>query len=283
MRHLGFDVVTRNFYSPIPDLKALPADVFTRASALRGIVFDLDAQLRFVRQELGPFLGELRVPLYATGEPGRFHLANSTYEGVDAETLYAMIRRFRPRRIIELGSGATTLLMAQARQRNGAEGHPAEQRAYDPFPRADLLQDLRRAADVRAVSATEVGAEEVTAMEAGDLLFVDSTHTVKIAGDVNHVVLDLLPLVPPGVLVHVHDIFWPYEYPEAYFTELDVYWAEQYLLQAYVAQNPDWELLFANHGLWRDRASELRALVSTPSVPTGPSALWLRRRQQQPS
>jgi hypothetical protein len=93
-------------------------------------------------------------------------------------------------------------------------------------------------------------------------------------------VLDLLPVVPAGVLVHFHDIFLPGEYPVEFFTDMDVVWAEQYLLQAYLAHNETYEVLLSTAALHRHRATEVRRLIAHAPVRQGPSALWLRRTER---
>src|SRR5438093_13633427 len=103
VRRLGYDLVRRHYYSPIPNLDELPADTWTRPSELRGVDFNPVRSLEFVESELSPFLAEYRPPRQATGDRRDFHLDNGFYEDVDAETLYAMARRFEPRRLVGLG------------------------------------------------------------------------------------------------------------------------------------------------------------------------------------
>ena len=106
LRRVGFDLVFANYDSPIPDLVSLPAGFFERPSPMRGIAFDTGAQMDFVEGQLAEFCREWAPPrTEAEAGPHRFHLANATYESVDAELLYAIVRRFAPRRIVELGSG----------------------------------------------------------------------------------------------------------------------------------------------------------------------------------
>jgi hypothetical protein len=123
--------------------------------------------------------------------------------------------------------------------------------------------------------ATDIALEEFAALDAGDVLFVDTTHTVKTGGDVNYLVLEALPALSPGVLVHFHDIFLPWEYPRLWL-EKELYWAEQYLLQAFLAFNPRFEVLFAAHHL--SRAAPDRLARTVPSFRPGkwPGAFWLR-------
>lgn len=272
----GYDLIRRHYYSPIPDLDALPPDVWTRRSELMGVDFDVPASLEFVREELGGHVAEYRPPRQPTGDPRDFFLDNGLYESVDAELLYAMVRRFAPPRVMELGSGMSTLVIADARERN-RQADRAGHVVYDPYMRADLRPAISRVAEPRLVSATDIPIEDFKRLEAGDLLFVDTTHTVKVGGEVNRIVLEVLPVLAPGVLIHVHDIYLPFEYPREFAEERNFFWAEQYLLQAFLAFNDAFEIVVGANALLRIYPSETAGLF--PSVRPGihPGAFWLRR------
>jgi hypothetical protein len=125
--------------------------------------------------------------------------------------------------------------------------------------------------------AQDVPLEEFTALQAGDVLFVDTTHTVKLGSDVNRIVLDVLPVLAPGVLVHVHDIFLPYEYPRKWTEESGLCWAEQYLLQAFLSGNSDFELRAGVFALCRDRPEAMARLAPTWRPGATASAFWMQR------
>jgi hypothetical protein len=232
-----------------------------------------------VEGELAPFVAELDLPRSGPRPPGEFFLDNLGYESVDAELLYAMVRAGKPRRLIELGSGYTTLLIAAACRRNAEQGRPTEHVAYDPFPRPHILGDpVPAPTRFEAVGATEIPLDTFRALEAGDILFVDTTHTVKLGSDVNYVVLDVLPALAPGVIVHFHDVFLPWEYPRVWFEEMHYYWAEQYLLQAFLAFNDAFEVLLPAQALAREHPARLAAVVPSFASGVSPAALWMVRR-----
>jgi predicted O-methyltransferase YrrM len=273
---VGLQVVPKTFYSPIPDLSALPPDIWDRRSELRGIHFDLDEQLEWIEANLATAMQEFAPTEHATGRPGEYTLANDSYGRVGADLLHGVVRGLRPRRIVELGSGQSTLVLAGAAARNAQDGVETELRTFDPFPSV-VRRGLRGLAALEPVRAQDVPLEVFTALEAGDVLFVDTTHTVKIDSDVNRIVLDVLPALAPGVLVHVHDIFLPYEYPRELAERSSLHWAEQYLLQAFLAGNRDYEVLAATYALCRDRPDAMRRLAPTWRPGATASALWLRR------
>lgn len=266
-RAAGQDLVTRNFYSPVPDWERLPAEVFDRRSPLSGIEFDVDAQVTFLRS-LAPLLAEFEPP--AGWDWGR-----ETYGPVEADVLHALVRHRHPQRIIELGSGYSSLIIAAAAARNASEGSPVSYTAYDPFAR-DFIRAGVEGMTLVARSAATVPSEAFAALAPGDILFVDTTHTVKLGSEVNHVVLDALPLIAPGVLVHVHDVFLPYEYPREFFAA-QCFWSEQYLLQAFLTQNPSWEIVLPLFSMVKDRPAEVAELVKTFTPSAGPGAFWIRR------
>ena len=262
------DLVPRNFYSPVPDVERLPSDTFARRSSMRGIELDLDACVGYL-QGLERLLGEFVPP------PG-FVWDNRMYGPVEADVLYAVVRHHHPRRVIELGSGFSSLIIAAALRRNADDGHHGSYTAYDPYARDFVRRGVHPLA-LESVSATDVSPSEFEALEQGDLLFIDTTHIVKVGSEVNRLILDVLPALTAGVLVHIHDIFLPYEYPKGFF-ERGLYFNEQYLFQAFLAENPHWEVLAPLYALARDRPQELARLVGSFTPGVGPGAFWIRRR-----
>jgi hypothetical protein len=269
---LGLQLVVKSFYSPIPDLPSVPADVWERRSDLAGIDWDLERQLALVEQ-IAPFLGEFDAPA-ESAEPHRYYRANPSYGPGDADLLYALTRHFRPPRIVELGSGFTTLVLAQAVRENGA----GELRVFDPFPGV-AGPGTPGVTELRPLLAQDVPLETFAELQSGDFLVVDTTHTVKVGGDVNRIVLDVLPRLAPGVIVHFHDIFLPYEYPREWPERFGLFWQEQYLLQAFLALNPGYEVLCGLHALVRERPERMRELIPALRDGGSPAAVWIRRTE----
>lgn len=278
-RRLGYDVVLRSPYSPIPSVPAAGDASWTQGSAMPGVALDLEAQLAILGGPLAGFLRELEGLLESPPEGWRFDPANGYFQGADAAVLWAMLRRSRPRRVIEVGAGMSTVIAAAALARNAAEGSACRLVAVDPAPRLDGLAGLDGLAELRVCSATEVTLDEYLELEAGDILLVDSSHTVKRGSEVNFLVLEVLPRLRPGVRVHFHDVFLPFDYPREWF-ERGTFLAEQYLLHAFLVDNPAWEVELALQAMWRAAPERFTALVRVPeSHPFGRSSLWMRRRK----
>ncbi|MEA2383973.1 MAG: hypothetical protein QOH72_3944 [Solirubrobacteraceae bacterium] len=271
---VGLDVVMKTFYSPIPDLAQLPAGTFTRRSELPGTGWDLDRQLEFVRSLREP-LAEFRTVVNGSGDPWQY-APNLSYTEADASMLYAMIRTAKPKRIVELGSGHSTLVTARAARRNASEGDAPTLEVFDPFPSV-VTDDLPGLTRLERIGAQHVPLEVFETLEPGDVLFVDTTHTVKVGSDVNFIVLEVLPRLREGVYVHLHDIFLPYEYPQQWMEDYGLYWTEQYLVHAFLIYNSGFEVLAAMHALQRDRRDAMAELL-LPAVADWPGgAFWMRR------
>ena len=264
---IGLDVVARTFYSPVPNLERLPTGTFDRVSDLPGIAWDLDVQLAFVRAEVASAMAGFEAPGY---DP------DSAYNAADAAVLYGMLRRLRPSRVVELGSGQSTLVMAHAARANAADGHPLVLESFDPYPGV-AQPPLPGLAALERVPAQEVPKSVFAALGRGDVLFVDTTHTVKLGSDVNHIVLEVLPRLRPGVIVHLHDIFLPFEYPRVWPERYGLYWSEQYLVQAFLAFSSGYEVLVAVHALQRRRTEAMREMLPAAVGERVGAAFWVRR------
>jgi hypothetical protein len=276
-RRLGYDIVRADFNSPIPEIDRLAPSLWNDPPDMPGVDLRLEASLEFIRETLGSFIADYAPPDDPPGTAHGYHRYNPMYPLVDGEILYAMVCHFRPSRIIELGAGFSTLVISDAVARLGRDGIDVVRSVYDPFPSPSTQ---RASVSVSAVRAEDVPLEVFATLGDGDMLIIDTTHTVKAGGDVNRLLLEVLPAIAPGVIVHIHDFFRPYEYPRRFMAENALYWQEQYLAQAFLACNDAFEVLAANYALGRQFPRELGAIVPGadryPGEATG-SALWLKR------
>jgi predicted O-methyltransferase YrrM len=273
-RRLGYHVVRADVYSAIPDVESLPASTWSEPAPMPGVDLRIDESLTFFENELKPFIAEYAPPSRPPGTAHGYYADNPMYPRLDGEVLYAMVRFLRPRRIVEIGAGWSTRVVRDALARNDGETLHV---VFDP----DTGGAVQRAGDIpiRAIPAQQIERATFDDLEAGDLLFIDTTHTVKPGSDVLRLILEVLPTLAPGVVVHVHDFYRPFEYPRFLMANHGLYWQEHYLVQAFLALNDDFEVLIANHALGRLRPERVRAVIqSLPPGLTPGSALWLRRR-----
>jgi hypothetical protein len=267
----GHQLVRKSFYSPMPDFENLPESLWGRPAETPGVDLRIEDALTLLRQ-LRPFIEEFAPPLENPG--AGFFVHNGTYESVDAEVLYGIVRHAQPSRVVELGSGSSSHVIDAARRAGDGFDHVI----YDPFPFTANPMGTVTGPTVHPQRTEDVDIDRlVESLSAGDVLFVDTTHTVKTGGDVTRIVLEIFPRLAPGVWVHVHDIFLPYEYPRSWIIDERRAWAEQYLLQAFLAFNERFEVMLPNFALSQMHPDIIKTVV--PSFDDGvmPGGFWMRR------
>ncbi len=285
---LGFLPVPVHFYSPIPDVEDLRRRrVWDARSELPGVAFNREHQLELLESLGAEFGDECAWPANqrpsADAGDSDFHTENGSFSFGCAASTHCMIRRSKPSLVVEIGSGQSSIVISQALAANSMEtGAPARHCVVDPYPSPALAQNAGVPAELTLSRVEFLSPDWFAALSAGDVLFIDSGHTARIGGDVNFLFLEVLPRVAPGVLVHVHDIPLPWDYPPAYSTGpgLRHFWTEAYLLQAFLAFNSTFEVMLAMRYLMTDeREAFQRAFrhfdpLSHQSVS---GSFWLRR------
>ena len=278
----GYHVTPSHFYWPIPDSRDISEDLWKVPSEIPGV--DMRAKQQFERlDQLSERFGEELTSLQVEPDYGelRYGLRNEGFGPVDAEIFYSMIRQRRPATLIEIGAGNSSLLAQKALELNRNEGHPGRHVAVEPYP----PEYVRRLAEAGCLELIERKVQSVQlstfeALAANDILFIDSSHVAKLGSDVLYEMLEIIPRLRTGVLVHIHDIFFPYVYPKHWFYEKKRFWNEQFLLQAFLAFNASFHVLWSSSYM-SDRAPELlrQKLTSIERVgrSTYPSSLWIER------
>ena len=282
-RH-GWHLTPNHFYSPIPDTRALPDALWRRESALPGIDMRDEEQLTLLREVVDRFGDELNgLPRSQAGAAaGEYFVDNSAFESVDGELYYAMIRRHRPAQVVEIGAGWSTLLALRALRANRADGAEGRLVSVEPYPYEFVRAAVDRTseiAELRDVPVQDLPLDVFEALGPGDILFLDSSHVLRIGSDVQYVFLEILPRLRAGVLVHVHDVFLPGEYPRDWVLGPEHrFWNEQYLLQAYLADNARVEVVWGGSWMHRRHPEELeKALSSYDRQHRFPGSFWFRR------
>ncbi|GJM09382.1 MAG: hypothetical protein DHS20C11_16580 [Lysobacteraceae bacterium] len=199
-----------------------------------------------------------------------FSIHNEYFASPDADVLHYLLTRHKPAQYIEIGSGNSTRLT-----RATVDAHQLSTQivCVDPEPRVSV----RSIADhVHACRVEELGVEFFSGMKPGDILFVDSSHIAMAGSDVVMLFLQVLPKLPPGVLVHVHDIFLPYEYPRHWVVDNAWPWNEQYLLQAVIEFSNQFEILWPGYFLQQTRPG-FRDHFPLMRDTDNAQSFWLRR------
>ena len=217
------------------------------------------------------------IPLVRTSE-SRFAFAETQYGHGDADTLYNFVRHFRPARIFEIGSGDSTLVAQLAIARNRVEdpSYSCRQVCIEPYANPWLEST---GAEIVRERVEHVDLELFKSLQANDILFIDSSHVIRPFGDVLREFHEIVPSVAPGVLVHIHDVFTPKDYPAKWLKEDRKLWNEQYLLEAFLAFNSEFEVIFATNWLASTHGDALKRACGHPEkiVAANPSSFWFRR------
>lgn len=270
-----------HFYSPVVDTEALAkerARIWPDDPQVAGVEFD-DASHRHVLQDVLP----RQLPAYDYPETlpdsdtlSSFYTRNSQFSWLDARALFALLREWRPRRIVEVGSGYSSLLMADVNRR--FLGGDCEISCIEPYPRPFLQAGVPGIARLLVQRVQDVPLREFSRLEAGDVLFIDSSHVAKTGSDVNHLYFEVLPRLAAGVRIHVHDIFLPHDYPQDWAVTDNRSWNEQYLLRALLMYSKAFRVVFGCSYAFHRFPEEVRAALALPSAAAfGGGSFWMEK------
>jgi len=216
-------------------------------------------------------------PFEATKKNGlRYYFENDYYSYTDGIVLYSMLRHFRPKRIIEIGSGFSSSLMLDTNEYYF--NNSIDLTFIEPY--TQRLNSLLKKNDKEKVKIIEMNVQEVPLkffeeLNSGDILFVDSSHVVKTGSDVNFIVFEILPILKQGVLIHFHDVFYPFEYPKEWVYE-GRNWNEDYLLRAFLMYNSAFEIVFFSRYLHRFHKEVFESMPACYKNQGG--NLWLKKK-----
>jgi len=287
----GYHLLQKHYYLPIPEPEDLDDTAARGGSEMVGVEMNEAGALDLLKNVFPPHAEEFRrlFPVHkpeggADGE--QFYLLNGNFMAGDAHVYYALIRHLRPRRVVEIGSGYSTLVAARAVELMRAEGGSAPRLvAVEPYPLPFLKSRLAGLSELVEKKVQEADLEIFTSLGSGDILFIDSTHVLREGGDVQAEFCEILPRLAPGVFVHVHDISLPRPYPRVYFDEHHYYWNEQYLLQAFLAFNSRFEVVWPGAYMAARHPELIREVfpgfdAMREAFPSSePSSFWMRVRE----
>lgn len=295
LQRTGINVTPNHFYWPVPDISALEKRDWPVYSVPPQCGFDISEQRELAEQLMSDYGEEFRFAHEKNND--EYHYNNGYFESVDAEMAYCLMRRYKPARVVEIGTGFSTRVLAAALHQNQErDGIAAQLFSIDPFP-ARLPKDLWGDRVVQIPTGIQdIDLEFFDGLEANDVLFIDSSHVVSVGSDVVREYLQILPRLKPGVLVHVHDIFLPSDYPREAVLKNLWFWSEQYLLQAFLSFNSSFEVLWGSSAMqifdpktlarcfpnWRHSYRRMppskRQFVPTRDGDrVWPSSFWMRR------
>lgn len=270
----GVFPVADHYYEPLINFSQLfqPLD---QHRYLPGVDLNTAEQLMLLKQfrfseELRPFA------VSAQRDELTYRFGNGFFDSGDAEFLYNLVRLKKPRRVVEIGSGNSTLLVIEAIRRNQLDDalYRCEHICVEPYEMPWLE---RSGVQVLRERVEKVSRSVFEALEASDLLFIDSSHVIRPQGDVLCEFLEILPALKPGVIVHIHDIFTPRDYPKSWIVDRVRLWNEQYLLEALLSGNPGWKIIGAVNFLQHEHHEELTAACPFLTRDREPGSFYIER------
>lgn len=268
----GLHILPVHYYSPIPKtLAAKELETSPRAS--------WDDGAERLAELVGRYEQELSVLFRSGGQMHGYDPQNASYSPTDAAVLYAVVRDGKPGKIIEIGSGRSTLVMATAIRaaRREEPSYAPQLVCIEPYPPDYLTPPPAEVTEVMTDGVQSLPLKLFAALGPGDILFIDSTHVAKYGSDVVYEYLEILPALAPGVRIHVHDIFLPFDYPSAWIEELRFFWNEQYILQAFLAMNQNFRIDYAVHAAARRFGLPLGGAIADHPSSTISCAFWMTR------
>jgi hypothetical protein len=266
-----------HFYSPIPDVieatERLRTIQGSSPPAVGGICIDPVAMQRLWGILLAG-MADCDFP-ETRQEHRRYYFENDFYSYGDALVFRSMVKHLRPIRLVEVGSGFSSAVALDTRE---ACGFPREMTFIEPYQ--ERLQQLLRGEDAREVRILERKVQQVdrtlfTSLQANDIMFIDSSHVVKTGSDLHHILFEIVPALSAGVVLHFHDVFWPFEYPESWAVEQLRAWNEVYFLRAFLMYNHDFEIMFFNDYFAKMHTAYVVEASQFLRNPGG--GLWLRK------
>jgi hypothetical protein len=252
----GIHILPVSYYSPVPNILELERtkSLWAKKSDLPGIPVNLDEQVNNLRTICLPYQKEYADNKYY--QEGVAKYFGSGYGPIEAQALHAVIRHYKPKKIIEVGSGVSTYCTLAAQKMNVDDtGHRCSITCIEPYP----YDNLRQLTDINLIGqpVQTIPINVFRELGADDILFIDSSHTVKPGGDVNYLILEVLPCLRSGVIVHLHDIFLPFDYPRSVLKTFLHFWTETSLLRAFLIFNNKVKIIFCLSQLHYDRSGVL--------------------------
>jgi len=262
----GLHIINSNFYSPIPFVGRLNEEFF------RAKYFNLDwneeNQIKFVNE-----LGEYSAEFLKLIEGGKIELNFPSFPYYDSFFYYSIIRKFNPNKIVEVGGGNSTKIANLALNKNNNFDSLT---VIDPYISSEFKKEFDKTVNLIEKPVQEIPIEFFEQLSSNDVLFYDGTHVSKIGSDVNFIFLEVMPKLKPGVLIHIHDIFLPGEYPRHHRKKLH-FWNEQYLLHAFLIGNRDFEILLGVHFM-KERHQEILKKIHYLGDNLKGASFWIRKK-----
>ncbi len=268
------NVVPANFYSDIPLIDDIHNSFEYRspgAEVYNSGLFDRQTIADFI-DSISQYAHEFSPPEEGDREnPNGFFWKNPAFSYSDAMSYYCVLRHFKPKHVLEIGSGFSTLVADEALKKN----QQGKLTLIEPYPK-DFLRDIETVDTIIESFVQDIKVSDlIDLVEQSDVWFIDSTHTVKIGSDCLYIYLQVMPQIAKDIIVHTHDVFLPFGMSQKRALDKHIYWTEQYLLYAYMLDNPKIEVLFGSCYTARKLPDSLKMLMQD-KYPGGGGSIWYK-------
>jgi hypothetical protein len=273
LQRRGWHFQPNHFHWPLNDVPFLRAhpELWTQPALPAEIDWNLDGQLELLKG-IARYAGELDDVPAGAAPPGEFAWDAGPFPRGDATLYYCLVRHLRPRRVVEVGAGWSSLILRRALEANGDAAHVT---LVEPDPNCDVLRNLPPAWELIETQVQFAGFDCFEALRSGDVLFYDGSHCVHTGSDVNWIFFNVLPRLSAGVWIHVHDLMWPWDYPPEWVLDEGLSWNEQYLVQAFLMGNDRYRVRLSLKVLGtRVRNKEVEAIIRGP---LHGSSVWIQK------
>jgi hypothetical protein len=261
-KHLSLHLTPAHYYSPIPITNELDSNVFAKVYDCVGIKMNTEEQLSHIRESNSKYQSE-----YKPQPNGGLSL-------VDAFVLHSMIREKKPKVMIEIGAGDTTKISLQSLKVNEHEGYPYTFYSIEPYPR----DELRTIHDENfKLIPKKLQAVEIDLLSTADILFIDSSHVSKIGSDVNYEILEIVPKLKVGALVHWHDIVIPTNYWKDWIDDGNMFWNESYMVHSFMLFNESFKIVCASRYLQLKCFNDLKVIFPYLENNHRLTSFWIER------
>jgi predicted O-methyltransferase YrrM len=265
-----------HYYSPVADREEAKIAIARTAGLQNPAAIDVNdaGQVAFLKR-LQPVLSKIKLNEIPSPDH-RYYTDNDMYGSGDAAILKAIICTLKPKKVIEIGAGFSSAVMFDARDDYNLK---TEITQIEPYP--ERLKSLLKKTDVKTLNLIDQKIQNVEPavfrkLEADDILFVDSSHVMKTGSDLNHIIFEILPVINPGVIIHFHDCFWPFEYGAEWAVTQNRSWNEIYALRAFLMHNAAYQIQYFNHYMYL-KHRELCGSISGHILKNCGGGLWLRK------
>lgn len=272
LNYIGIFPITDHYYEPQFNLSQLKRDLYKNRS-FPGFDFNMKKQLKNIsnliyKNELLELNLEKKSPNY------NFNIKNNFFENGDAEIYYQLIRHLKPKNILEIGSGHSTLIALEAIKKNKSVAKiETKITCVEPYENKWLdhlnIKILRKKIE-------NLDESYYLALEKNDILFIDSSHVIRPQGDVLKIFFEIVPKLKKGTIVHVHDIFTPKDYPKKWLIEQNKFWNEQYLVEALMMNKDKYEIYLMLNYLKNNAYEQLRKICPYLKDNNEPSSLYIK-------